>query len=115
MSYKLELTIADFAFTEYEFNGNQTEVINEILNKKGLDLNYSLKITDVEYNEYNAEAFKNHYYATLSINFDNKNELEYFLNQYQDRTEAYIFNIKQEEIIIANEVDHSKNTRKFKI
>ena len=28
--------------------------------------------------------------------------------------EAYIFNIKQEEII-ANEVDYSKNTRKFKI
>lgn len=115
MSYKLELTIADFAFTEYEFNGNQSEVINEILNKKGLDLNYSLKITDVEYNEYDEEeSFKNHYFAILIINFDNENELKDFLNQYQDRTEAYIFNIKQEEII-ANEVDYSKNTRKFKI
>ena len=115
MSYKLELTIADFAFTEYEFNENQSEVINEILNKKGLDLNYSLKITDVEYNEYNAEESENHYFAILIINFDNENELKDFLNQYQNRTEAYIFNIKQEEIIIANEVDHSKNTRKFKI
>ena len=114
MSYKLELSISDFAFTEEDFIKNQLEVINEILNKKDLDLNNLFEIEDIEYNA--DEELGNHYSAILNINFNNENELKDFLDKYQEKTSADIyFNVKQEEETIANEVNYSKNTRKFKI